>query len=87
MNAQNAHNIENGHGAAARIGREVTNCVFPWPQTILKQLEEWHVIVSCDQLGETLRAAPTLPFKMVITFVCLVSVLLLLSNMAVFYHV
>ena len=31
------------------------------PQTILKQLEEWHVIVSCDQLGETLRAASTLP--------------------------
>ena len=28
-------------------------------QTILEQLEEWHVIVSCDQLGETLRAAPT----------------------------
>ena len=27
------------------------------PQTILKKLEEWHVIVSCDQLGETLRAA------------------------------
>ena len=51
------------------------------------QLEEWHVIVSCDQLAETFRAAPTLPFKMVITFVCLVSVLLLLSSMAVFYHV
>ena len=29
----------------------------------------------------------TLPFKMVITFVCLVSVFLLLSSMAVFYHV
>ena len=28
-------------------------------QTILKQWEEWHVINSCDQLGETLRAAPT----------------------------
>ena len=26
----------------------------------LKQLEEWHVIVSCDQLGETFRVAPTL---------------------------
>ena len=36
---------------------EVTNGAFPWPQTILKQLEEWQVIVSCDQLGETLRAA------------------------------
>ena len=34
---------------------------FPDPKTIfLKQLEEWHVIVSCDQLGETLQAAPTL---------------------------
>ena len=32
---------------------------FPDPQTILKQWEEWHVIVSCDQLGETLRAAPS----------------------------
>ena len=42
------------------LGREVTNGAFPWPQTALKQLEEWHVIVSCDQLGETLRAAPTL---------------------------
>ena len=42
------------------LGREVTNGAFPWPQTVLKQLEEWHVIVSCDQLGETLRAAPTL---------------------------
>ena len=29
-------------------------------RTILKQLKEWHVIVSCDQLGETFRAAPTL---------------------------
>ena len=29
--------------------------------TILKQLKEWHVIVSCNQLGETLQAAPTLP--------------------------
>ena len=28
--------------------------------TILKQLKAWHVIVSCDQLGETFRAAPTL---------------------------
>jgi len=36
---------------------EVTNGTFPWPQTILKQLKEWHVIVSCDQLGETLQAA------------------------------
>ena len=38
----------------------VANGAFPGPQTILKQLEEWHVIVSCDQLGETLRTAPTL---------------------------
>ena len=37
-----------------------TNGAFPWPQTILKQLEEWHVFVSCDQSGETLRAASTL---------------------------
>ena len=29
--------------------REVTNGAFPWPQTILKQWEELHVIVSCDQ--------------------------------------
>ena len=42
------------------LGREVTNGAFPWPQTILKQLEEWHVIVFCDQLGVTLWAAPTL---------------------------
>ena len=40
--------------------REVTNGAFPWPQAILKQLEEWHVIVSCDQFGETARVAPTL---------------------------
>ena len=40
---------------------EVTNGAFPRPQTILKQLEEWHVILSRDQLGETLRAAPTQP--------------------------
>ena len=25
------------------FGREVTSGAFPWPQTILKQLEEWHV--------------------------------------------
>ena len=31
----------------------------PWPQTILKQLKEWHVIVFRDQSGETLGAAPT----------------------------
>ena len=36
---------------------DVTDGSFPWPQTILKQLEEWHVIVSCDQSRETLRAA------------------------------
>ena len=39
-------------------------CVDIWVpnpnQTILKQLKEWNVIVSCDQLGETFRAAPTL---------------------------
>ena len=30
------------------------------PQTMLKQLlKEWHVIVFCDQSGETLRAVPT----------------------------
>ena len=40
--------------------RGVTPMVRPWPRTILKQLEEWHVIVSCDQFGETFRAAPTL---------------------------
>ena len=38
-----------------------TNGAFPWPQTTLKQLKEWHFIVSCDQLGEILRTAPTLP--------------------------
>ena len=42
------------YGAQKRVlyqllGREVTNGVFPWPQTLLKQLEEWHVIVSCNQ--------------------------------------
>ena len=45
------------------LGREVTDGAFPWPQTILKQLEEWHVNVSLDQLGETFRAAPTLPLS------------------------
>ena len=48
------------------LGREVNNGAFPWLQTILKQLEEWHVFVSCDQLEETLQAAPTLllqPFE------------------------
>ena len=35
------------------LGREVTNGAFPWPQTILKQLEERQVIVSRDQLGDT----------------------------------
>ena len=29
-------------------------------QTMLKQLKEWNVIVSCDQLEETFPAAPTL---------------------------
>ena len=34
---------------------------FPDPQQylLLKQLEEWNIIVSCDQLGDTLPAAPT----------------------------
>ena len=40
--------------------RGVTPMVRPWPRTILKQLEEWDVIVSCDQFGETFRVAPTL---------------------------
>ena len=35
-----------------------SHSAFPWPQTILKQWEDWHVIVSCNQLGETLKAAP-----------------------------
>ena len=53
--------------ALSKLGRrEVTNGPFPWPQTILKQLEEWHVIVSCDQSGETLQAAPTLLYKLVL---------------------
>ena len=34
-------------------------CVSLAPNWILKQLKEWHVIVSCDQLGETWQAAPT----------------------------
>ena len=50
---------ERGHVAAARKRSQIG--VFHRPQTILKQLEEWHVIVSCDQLGETLPAVPTLP--------------------------
>ena len=50
--------IGQGHVAAAWKRSHGT---FPWPKTILKQLEEWHVIVSCDQLAETLRATPTLP--------------------------
>ena len=34
---------------------------FPDPKQylLLKQLEEWNIIVSCDQLGDTLPAAPT----------------------------
>ena len=51
------------HVAAARK-RSHHWWLFPWPQTIpwiLKQLEEWHVFVSWDQLlWETLQAAPTL---------------------------
>ena len=52
---------ERGHVVAARKRSQIG--VFHWPQTILKQLQEWHVIVSCDQLGETLRAVPTLPME------------------------
>ena len=34
---------------------------FPDPKQylLLKQLEEWNIIVSCDQLGDTSPAAPT----------------------------
>ena len=34
---------------------------FPDPKQylLLKQLEEWNIIVSCDQLGDTLPVAPT----------------------------
>ena len=34
---------------------------FPEPKQylLLKQLEEWNIIVSCDKLGDTLPAAPT----------------------------
>ena len=34
---------------------------FPDPKQylLLKQLKEWNIIVSCDQLGHTLPAAPT----------------------------
>ena len=34
---------------------------FPDPKQylLLKQLEEWNIIVSCDKLGDTLPAAPT----------------------------
>ena len=36
----------------------------PDPKQKLKQLKEWHVIVFCDQSGETFRATPTqLPFS------------------------
>ena len=31
----------------------------PDPLIILKALKKWHVIVFCDQSGETLRAPPT----------------------------
>ena len=31
----------------------------PKQYLLLKQLEEWNIIVSCDQLGDTLPAAPT----------------------------
>ena len=47
-----------GHIAAARK-RSHQWCVS-LTQTILKQWEEWHVIVCSDQLGETLQAAATL---------------------------
>ena len=60
------------------LGREVTNGAFPWLQTILK----WRVIVSCDQLGETFRAAPTLLFYKVDW---LKLVVVLLWNVVEFY--
>ena len=40
---------------------KIENGAQPWPQTILKQLKEWHVF--CDQSGETLTAAPTQLFQ------------------------
>ena len=43
-----------GQVAAAHKRRH--NGAQPWLQTILKQLKEWHVIVFCDQSGETLQA-------------------------------
>ena len=50
---------ERGHGAAARKRSQIGG--FDRPQTVLKQLEERHVIVPCEQLGENLRAVPALP--------------------------
>ena len=42
-----------GQVAAAR--KEKSPMVrFPDPKKTVKQFEEWQVIVSCDQLGETL---------------------------------
>ena len=43
----------NGHVAAAQ---KRCHQWWPSPQTILKQFEEWDVIVFYDQLGETLLA-------------------------------
>ena len=49
-----------GHVVAAgkRSHQWCVSLTPPPPQSILKQWEEWHVIVSNDQLGETLRVAP-----------------------------
>ena len=48
---------------------------FPDPQKTVKLFEERQVIVSCDQLGETLpvTSSPTLPPKMAdrLIFFCL----------------
>ena len=46
-----------GHVAAAH--KRSHYGAQPWLQTILKQLKEWHIIVLCNQPGETLQAAPT----------------------------
>ena len=68
------------------LGREVTNGAFPWSQTILKQLEEWHVIVSCDQLGETFRAAPTLPSGNAGFCELIINLYLYITNISVVFH-
>ena len=40
---------------------QFTYDLFHISLTILKQLKEWHVIVSCNQSGETLQVASTQP--------------------------